>query len=108
MSHNRSLAARLFLTFIFCLLYTACTEVEPWYVWKIHPESGIYNEHFGFSIDMDGPYLLVGASGDGENNNGSAYIYRREFDEIYGDWISASGERAAEIFTSGGRVIVAC
>jgi cysteine-rich repeat protein len=47
---------------------------------KIVASDGEAYDHFGDSVNIDGDYIVVGASGDDENgsNSGSAYIFKRD------------------------------
>jgi hypothetical protein len=51
---------------------------------KLLPTNGLTNESFGFSVDIDGSYAIVGAPA-ADSNKGAAYIYKRNSN---GSWDS--------------------
>ncbi|GAI98768.1 unnamed protein product, partial [marine sediment metagenome] len=44
---------------------------------KLLASDGTYSDYFGYSVSIDGDYVVVGANQDGENS-GSAYIFKRD------------------------------
>ncbi|HUF09018.1 MAG TPA: T9SS type A sorting domain-containing protein [Rhodothermales bacterium] len=49
---------------------------------KLEADDGELDDRFGWSVDLDGDALIVGAPDDADNGNrsGSAYVFRREGD----------------------------
>ena len=47
---------------------------------KLLPSDGQYRERFGYSVSIDGDYVIIGANNDDDNgeDSGSAYIFKRD------------------------------
>ena len=49
---------------------------------KLSPDDSNTNDHFGYAVDIDGDYAIIGAYGDDDQGSmsGSAYIFKRKGD----------------------------
>jgi len=63
---------------------------------KIIPEDGASNDYFGFSLELKGTRLIVGAYGDDDkgSSSGSAYLYSLEQDQwvMQKKYVATDGE----------------
>ncbi len=69
---------RTLLIFMVCLFSTAILFAQPTgEIQKLLAEGNAGGDYFGYSVDMDGDYAIVGAYQDDitASNTGSAYIY---------------------------------
>ncbi|MGD9901441.1 MAG: FG-GAP repeat protein [Spirochaetales bacterium] len=91
--------------------YVYSLEVEGWerYITSSDRNSG---DCFGYTVAVDGNYIVIGAYGDDDNgsNSGSAYIYKLN-DKFYERKITASGGDSEDYFgnsvaISGNNIVI--
>lgn len=76
------------------------------------PEQGLIDDHFGISVDIDGPYAVVGAFGDDTTGrgNGAAYIFDsrtgQQLHKLVVDDIEPGAEFGVSVAVDDGIVLV--